>query len=144
MAGVDMDLSATDFFNNLSNVDTNRLNEAVRRVLTKKFECGLFDNPYITQEWQEDKENDSLTYDVAKEGIVLLENKADFLPLNKEKPQKIAVIGPNANSVYNLLGDYTAPQPQGKVTTIYNGMKTYENKDIKSKLFLWLWHKRYV
>jgi beta-glucosidase len=131
MAGVDMDLSATDFFNNLSNVDTNRLNEAVRRVLTKKFECGLFDNPYITQEWQEDKENDSLTYDVAKEGIVLLENKADFLPINKEKSQRIAVIGPNANSVYNLLGDYTAPQPQGKVTTIYNGMKTYENKDIK-------------
>lgn len=131
MAGVDMDLSATDFFNNISNVDTNRLNEAVKRVLTKKFECGLFDNPYITDKWQENKENDSLAYDVAKEGIILLENKEDFLPLNKEKQQKIAVIGPNANNVYNLLGDYTAPQPQGKVTTIYNGMKTYENKDIK-------------
>ena len=36
---------------------------------------------------------------------------------------KVAVIGPNADNVYNMLGDYTAPQADGKVVTVYNGIK---------------------
>ena len=35
----------------------------------------------------------------------------------------IAVVGPNADNVYNMLGDYTAPQADGKVVTVYKGIK---------------------
>ena len=46
--------------------------------------------------------------EVAKESLVLLRNNG-ILPLNP-KGKKIAVIGPNAESIYHLLGDYSAPQ----------------------------------
>jgi len=56
----------------------------------------------------------------ARESITLLKNDG-ILPLSKD--MKVAVVGPNADNVYNMLGDYTAPQPDGKVFTVYNGIK---------------------
>ena len=56
----------------------------------------------------------------ALESITLLKNDGT-LPLSKDK--KVAVIGPNADNVYNMLGDYTAPQPDGKVVTVYQGIR---------------------
>lgn len=89
---------------NISEKDVNKL---VERVLTKKFELGLFDNPYIKESLSfsmRSKESLDKSLEVARESIVLLENKNNILPLKKE--QKIAVIGPNGNSVRNQLGDY--------------------------------------
>ena len=51
----------------------------------------------------------AITSQVTEEGAVLLKNDNNVLPLNKEI-KSIAVIGPNANTPYNMLGDYTAPQ----------------------------------
>src|SRR3712207_8924540 len=54
--------------------------------------------------------------EAARQLVTLLENKNNTLPLAKDA--KVAVIGPNADNVYNLLGDYTAPQERSNVTTI--------------------------
>ena len=131
-----MDLSATDFYNNLSDIDTARINEAVRRVLRLKFISGLMDNPFI-EEYQDNKEIISSTTQkeialkIAEQGLVLLENKENFLPLNTEKKITIALIGPNADNIYNQLGDYTAPQSKNSVTTIKTAFENYkkENKN---------------
>ena len=129
-AGLDLDLSATDFYNNLKDVDTNRINEAVRRVLYQKFACGLFDEPFIKEYEDDDCLNDCVN--VAKESIVMLENKNNILPLSCEKSIKIALIGPNADNFYNQLGDYTGPQNLSDANTIKKGFERYllGNKNI--------------
>ena len=87
------------------------LDEAVAYVLRLKFCMGLFEHPYVDPK-KAGKEVRSAAHvavarKVAQQSVVLLENKNDLLPLRKNC--KIAVIGPNANNQYNMLGDYTAP-----------------------------------
>ena len=53
----------------------------------------------------------------------MLKNENQTLPLQKDKIRSIAVIGPNADTPYNMLGDYTAPQPAGSVITVLDGIK---------------------
>lgn len=130
-AGVDIDLGAHCYPFLIEsvkdgNIDINIINEAVERVLTQKFLLGLFDNPYI-----KDTENASsvanseshreISLESAKKSITLLENKGKTLPLDKNL--KVAVIGPNADNIYNQLGDYTAPQPDDKIITVLEGIK---------------------
>ncbi len=64
--------------------------------------------------------------EVAKESLVLLRNNG-ILPLNP-KGKKIAVIGPNAESIYHLLGDYSAPQTRDQQKkTIVQALKRYND-----------------
>ena len=53
---------------------------------------------------------------------MLLKNENQTLPLSKEV-KKVAVVGPNADNVYNMLGDYTAPQAEGSVVTVLQGIR---------------------
>ena len=88
------------------------LDNAVSRVLGLKFRLGVFDNPFADGEAAakvfDMAEHRDLSRKVAQESIVLLKNDGDLLPLDKEIG-KIAVIGPNADSWRNLLGDYSYP-----------------------------------
>jgi beta-glucosidase len=59
---------------------------------------------------------------VAQKVITLLKNEHNILPLNKNT--KVLVCGPNADNVYNMLGDYTAPQEEGNVKTILMGIRS--------------------
>lgn len=102
------------------------LDQAVRRVLEQKFRLGLFEHPYVDIAWAEQrvhsKEHQELALKAASEGIVLLKNANRVLPLKKDL-KSIAVIGPNANRVANLFGDYSpgvVPQP---VHTILDAIK---------------------
>ena len=85
---------------------------------------GLFDNPYVTAKTAQKEVHTAAAVATARqtalESITLLKNDGT-LPLNKDI--KVAVVGPNADNVYNMLGDYTAPQADGKVITVYNGIK---------------------
>ncbi len=85
------------------------INTAVLRHLTKKFELGLFDNPYVDEgkvlEVFETQEQRSLAREIACKSIVLLKNDG-LLPLEK-MIKKLAVIGPNANTGRNQLSDYS-------------------------------------
>ncbi len=129
LAGVDVDLGGNCFVQLADAVRTGKvseeaLNQAVRRVLRLKFEMGLFEHPYVDEKTAgrlvNNAEAVATARQAARESITLLKNDG-ILPLNKEL--KVAVVGPNADNVYNMLGDYTAPQPDGKVITVYNGIK---------------------
>ena len=131
-AGVDLNLWNQSFLELESALEKGHLKEsdidtAVSRVLTIKFKMGLFDNPYV----QEDKvtlsnnliEAKDAALEIAREVPVLLKND-DILPLG-EMHKRIAVIGPNSDNVYNMLGDYTQWQEEGKVTTVLQGIKKH-------------------
>jgi beta-glucosidase len=79
---------------------------------------GLFDQPYvdpaIAKECVRGGGHVKLARRVAQESVTLLKNSNNILPLSKGL-RRIAVIGPNADNVYNMLGDYTAPQEDGSV-----------------------------
>lgn len=108
-------------------VSKEEIDKAVLRVLELKFKSGLFENPYLDEDivvnhYTYDKYPQSL--DIARESVVLLKNKNHILPLSK-KLNKIAVIGPNADSIYNQLGDYTPQIRMENAYTLLDGIKEY-------------------
>ncbi|XP_050213297.1 probable beta-D-xylosidase 7 [Mercurialis annua] len=76
------------------------------------------------------QEHQMLALEAARNGIVLLKNSARLLPLQKSKTTSLAVIGPNANSVQTLLGNYAGP-PCKSVTPL-QGLQDY----IKNTFYL--------
>jgi beta-glucosidase len=131
-AGLDADLSGYGFGKSLldalkkGTVTTAVLDTAVSHVLRQKFQLGLFENPYVSPEKAtagvRNTAHVNLARRVAQESVILLKNDKNLLPLNKQT-KRIAVIGPNADNVYNQLGDYTAPQADGNVVTVLQGIK---------------------
>ncbi len=128
-AGVDVDLGANCFSLLRESVESGRvsmktLDQAVKRVLLRKFEAGLFDNPYVDESAAaglvRTPEHIEVAAQAAREGVVLLENNG-ILPLSKGA--RIALIGPNADNQYNQLGDYTAPQAEDHVVTMLEGLQ---------------------
>ena len=125
-AGLDMDLGGNAFGKNLKKayeeglITMADLDRAVGNVLRLKFQMGLFENPYVSPELAKklvhSKEHKELARQVAREGVVLLKNEG-VLPLSKHIGH-LAVIGPNADEMYNQLGDYTAPQVREEVATV--------------------------
>ena len=63
----------------------------------------------------------ALARKIAQASITLLKNDRSLLPLNKNI-SKVALIGPNADNRYNMLGDYTAPQEEENVKTVLDGI----------------------
>ncbi len=127
-AGVDVDLGGNCYAQlpealAAGRITTDDIDRAVRRVLRLKFEMGLFEHPYVDPHAAHTMVNDAAAVDVARRvaqaSITLLKNDG-ILPLQHD--QRVAVIGPNADNIYNLLGDYTAPQPPGKVVTVYDAL----------------------
>ncbi|HVP21636.1 MAG TPA: glycoside hydrolase family 3 N-terminal domain-containing protein [Anaerolineaceae bacterium] len=90
-------------------VNLEAIDAAVSRHLQKKFELGLFENPYVDEgrvlEVFDTPEQRKLAHQIARQSMVLLTNNGT-LPLPKTL-SKLAVIGPNADEWRNLLGDYT-------------------------------------
>ena len=86
---------------------------AVKRALTVKARCGLLDpDPVYFKEGpleMDPAESRQTAYDLAAESVVLLKNDG-MLPLASGKT--IALVGPNADSVWSMLGDYTYPSMQ--------------------------------
>jgi len=121
-AGIDVELPTVDCYGdplkaaldageiNLELVDT-----AVGRHLQKKFETGLFDQPYVDEgrvyEVFETREQRALARTLAVKSMVLLKNDG-LLPL-KKSIGTLAVIGPNAYNGRNQLGDYSYAAHQG-------------------------------
>lgn len=131
-AGLDNDLGGAVFAAPLMEAVKNgtvtmaRVDEAVSRVLSQKFEMGLFENPYTDPKLARKEVRNStavsLARKVAQESVILLKNNQALLPLHKDI-KSIAVIGPNADNLYNQLGDYTAPQDAKNIVTVLEGIK---------------------
>lgn len=128
-AGTDMDLGANAYRQLVKAVQTGKvkesaINRAVSNVLRLKFRMGLFEQPYVSPEEASRlvncEDHRMLARKIAREGTVLLKNNG-ILPLGKVK--RIAVIGPNADVMYNYLGDYTAPQERSKVVTLLDALR---------------------
>ncbi|GAA6257725.1 glycoside hydrolase family 3 N-terminal domain-containing protein [Bacteroides sp. f07] len=129
-AGVDVDLGGDAYMNIINAVNTGRISNAmldasVACVLRLKFEMGLFENPYTDPEKakKEVRNNAHITLArrVAQASVTLLKNEHSLLPLNKDI-SRIALVGPNADNRYNMLGDYTAPQEEENVKTVLDGI----------------------
>lgn len=101
------------------------IDRAVANILRLKFRMGLFENPYVSPEKAgrtvRSRAHKELARQVARKGVVLLKNEG-ILPLSKQL-KSIAVIGPNADNMYNQLGDYTAPQERKEITTVLDGIR---------------------
>ena len=117
-AGVDLELPSTDCYGQplldaieAGLVSEHTVDDAVRRVLSAKFELGLFDDPYVDAARAADAvgtpSHRALARTIARKSIVLLKNDG-MLPLSPELTS-IAVIGPNADTTRNLFGDYCYP-----------------------------------
>jgi beta-glucosidase len=105
LAGCDMDMESRCYRNNLEKllndgkVSIQSINQAVKRILVKKFELGLFDDPYkfCSNERQTQALNNPAhareARDIARRCIVLLQNQQQTLPLGGNL-KKLALIGP--------------------------------------------------
>lgn len=128
-AGVDEDLGGTAYAGLVDAVRRGLVSEAMvdsacARVLSKKFEMGLFEKPYVDVKAAAQvgsAANAAVALDAARKLVTLLKNRDNTLPLRRDV--RVAVVGPNADNVYNMLGDYTSPQPAGKVKTILMGIR---------------------
>jgi len=133
-AGVDVSIWHEDAYLNpmIENVKEGKvametIDRAVRRILNTKFLLGLFENPFVNIEKAANvnntKEHQKLALQAAQEGIVLLKNEKNLLPLDKNI-KSIAVIGPNADSRKNQLGDYISGTILQDVVTVLEGIKS--------------------
>ncbi|MFC5281934.1 beta-glucosidase BglX [Pedobacter alpinus] len=134
-AGSDMDMESKVFEEHLvqlvkeGKVSLAHVNDAVSRILHKKFEMGLFDNPYrFSDETREKKELNSLdnrnsAREVAKKSIILLKNETNILPLSKSI-KKIALIGPLAKSNTDMKGFWSVDWgKEDQLVSLYEGVK---------------------
>ena len=99
----------------------------VIRLLEGRFDLGEMDDPSLV-EWSkipysamDSKEHRQISLDMARQCIVLLQNKAGVLPLAKDK-EKIAVVGPNANDEPLMWGNYNGTP--NHTITILDGIKS--------------------
>ena len=129
-AGVDLEMSSFAYSNHMKAlieegiISMERLNEAVRRVLTLKDQLGLFENPYINMEEaskvRATEESIALARESSRKSIVLLKNDKKILPLDKKA--KIAVIGSLAGSEEDMNGAWSGRTKTA--TTIYAAFKS--------------------
>ncbi|MBR1469804.1 MAG: glycoside hydrolase family 3 C-terminal domain-containing protein [Prevotella sp.] len=127
-AGVDADLGANAYGKLAAAAREQQdlekyIDRACERVLRLKFEMGLFDNPFVEPKAAAARvrtpENKQVALEAARASITLLKNNG-ILPLSG---QRVLVVGPNADNIYNQLGDYTAPQDENNVKTVLEGIR---------------------
>src|SRR6476469_151646 len=135
-AGSDMDMESRSYINNLSKlmkegkVKAELIDDAVKRILRKKFEMGLFDDPFKfcnkereQQQWN-NADNLKAEKTVAEKSIVLLKNENHLLPLSNQT-KTIALIGPFIKAVRDNLGfwSYQWPDDTARIVTQWQGIQ---------------------
>ncbi len=131
-AGVDMDMMNRCYDAHLAElvtegkISTERLDDAVRRVLRLKFRLGLFERPYTPASTERERflreEDLAVAEQLAEESMVLLKNEGKVLPLT-DKATRIAVMGPLADNHYDLLGAWAGHGVQEDVMSILDGLQ---------------------
>lgn len=114
-------------------VSEDVLNRAVLRVLEMKFARGLFEHPYLEEKplTQFTAAQYPQSLELARQSAVLLKNDG-ILPLDAKAKRRVAVIGPNADAIYQQLGDYTPPLREGAGVTVLDGLKAaLQNSEIR-------------
>ena len=106
-------------------IPESRIDESVRRILTAKFQLGLFEHPYADAEEGRKirlcDEHRQTSLEAARQSIVLLKNDG-ILPLDVRKYKRVLVTGLNSNN-QGILGDWSARQRPENITTILEGLQ---------------------
>ena len=143
VAGSDIDMESRAYVGQLidlvkrKEIQESVVDEAVRRVLRKKFELGLFDDPYrFSDEAREkavwnDPSHREVARDIAKKSIVLLKNEVamplnkPLLPLTASANKKIALIGPLVKAIGDNNGfwSYSWPDDSVRIVSLWKGME---------------------
>lgn len=140
-AGIDVGISFEDAYLRplVESVEEGKvamsdIDNAVRHILYVKYKLGLFENPYVDPKYAakivHSKEHQELALEAAREGIVLLKNENNVLPLSKDL-KSIAVIGPLADSGMDQIGDYISHHIPQELVTVLKGIKTKVSPDVK-------------
>lgn len=141
-AGSDMDMESYSYIDNLATlikegkVQESLIDDAVRRILTVKFELGLFDNPYKYCDEAREKETvgkaafQEGVLDVAKKSIVLLKNDDKLLPLSKSG-LKIGLIGALAADKTSPLGSWRIGADDHTAVSVLEGLQKYSGNQVK-------------
>ncbi|WP_159021512.1 beta-glucosidase BglX [Formosa sp. L2A11] len=138
-AGVDMDMAGDSpsipaaFVKTLKEsyengkVSMDDIDTAVKRILTAKYQLGLFDDPYKYCDVNRAKteiftpENKAFARKVSAESMVLLKNENQLLPLKKSGT--IALIGPLAKATNNMAGTWSVATDQENSNSVFDGLK---------------------
>ena len=140
-AGLDMDMQGAVYYNHLAKsleegkVTMEQIDQAVRRILSLKFELGLFEDPYRFSDENREQEQimaeDHLeaAREVSKKSIVLLKNEQQTLPLSKEKKQTYALIGPLMNTKKELIGAWSGAGDHKQSISLLEGIKAKIGSD---------------
>jgi beta-glucosidase len=138
-AGVDMDMQGAVYQQFLKNsidsglVAVEVVDQAVRRILTTKFQLGLFKDPFRFCNEQREKETVfaaphlEAARDMARKSIVLLKNEKNILPIASKK--SIALIGPLAADGTQLIGPWSGAGEGEKCVSVLTAFKERSAKD---------------
>ena len=145
-AGSDMDMESNAYRYNLAElvkegkVSIDLIDDAVKRILRKKFELGLFEDPYrYSDEKRAEKalnnpENRKAALEVAEKSIVLLKNDNQTLPLSKNL-KTIAFIGPMVKEYKANMGFWSVELPDVDydkwVVSQWDGLQNKVGKNTK-------------
>ncbi|KNY05322.1 glycoside hydrolase family 3 N-terminal domain-containing protein [Microbacterium sp. GCS4] len=139
-AGNDMVMTTPGFYEGALDavargmLSSSDFDAAVARILTLKFELGLFEDPRLPQDGLDavvgSAAHADLNLEVARRSLVLLENDGT-LPLSPVAPLSVAVVGPLADDAQTQLGDWAGGsgqagwldgQPREMITTVLDGL----------------------
>lgn len=115
-------------------IKESEIDVALKRLLEARFRLGMFDPPEMVPyskipfEANDSEEHRKLSLETARKSIVLLKNKNNALPLRKDL-KSIAVIGPNADDVSVLLGNYSGTP--SRATTPLAGIRNHVSRNTK-------------
>ncbi len=134
-AGIDMDMISEGFVTYLKElveegkVSEKQIDVAVSRILEMKFLLGLFDDPFKYCDAAREKkvvmnpEHLKAAREVAQRSIVLLQNRDNVLPLKKEMPKRVALIGPFVEERESLNGEWAIRGDRTKSVTLMEGLQ---------------------
>lgn len=141
-AGMDMHMHGPKFLTPLvrlvkqGRISESRIDAAVRPILLAKFRLGLFENALVDEsaakELMFNEEHKQTALELARQGIVLLKNSNDILPLPSGK--RIFITGPNADN-HSIMGDWVLPQPKENIVTMVEGLREVAKGSTKIDYF---------
>lgn len=142
LAGSDMDMESRAYMAELpklvqeGKVDPKFIDDAARRILVKKFEMGLFDDPYRfsdekrQKEQTNNQENRKFGREFGSKSIVLLKNEKNILPLSRST-KTIALIGPFGKETSANHGFWSVAfkDDNQRIVTQFDGIKNQLDKN---------------
>jgi beta-glucosidase len=141
-AGMDMHMHGPKFLRPLvrlvkqGRISESRIDAAVRPILLAKFRLGLFENSLVeikdAKTLMFNDEHKQTALELARQGIVLLKNSDNILPLPAGK--RIFVTGPNADN-HSIMGDWVLPQPEKNIKTMVEGLREVAKGSTKIDYF---------